>query len=259
MPERALPEPEDGHDRDVLGLIARHGWAVLGITDGDEEEGEGTSGYSFSVGLYHTLGGPELLVMGLRPETAKSLLNAAGDRLRAGERFAPGDRVADLAAGYPTAVVGVAPRYYPEYVGYARWLYRGSDFPMLQLVWPDKAGLFPWEDGYDADFFALQRVLGATDRWPHGWPFPDPPNVATFTTRQVVRKGRPVVHVYHDAEDGAWQFHGPDEWDEEDMMIVGLEPMLALDPSLADLGNLPAGWRAYRDGPGAAWGRMEAD
>lgn len=256
MSGRPLPEPEDDHDRFILGHIATRGWAVLGITEDDNDELP--AGYSFSVGIHHTLGQPEILVMGLKPETATAFINDVGDRMRAGQRFAAGDRTDDLAQGLPTAFVEVSPRYYREYVGYALWLNRGPDFPMLQLVWPDKAGRFPREPDYDARFFAPQRVLGPTDRWPHGWPFPDPPNVATFTTRQVVREGHPIARVYHD-EDGAWQFHGPGDWAEADVMVVGLESMLALDPSLADLGNLPCGWRAHRAGPGEPWQRAKAD
>ncbi|MDB5306123.1 MAG: hypothetical protein JWO38_325 [Gemmataceae bacterium] len=248
MTTRPLPEPEDDNDRNILGHIARHGWSVIGIEASDEGPG-----YCFSVGIYHTLGRPEVLIMGLNPRPGTAFINDVGDRMRAGQKFEPGERTQELAAAYPTAIVGVDPRYYREYVGYARWLYRGSDFPMLQLVWPDKNGLFPWEPGYDARFFEPQRVLGPTDRWPHGWPFPDPPNVATFTTRQVVREGRPILSVSRDADDGAWQFHGPGEWTEADGLVVCLEEMFRRDASLAELGNLPRGWRASRKDPGEAW------
>ena len=39
---------------------------------------------------------------------------------------------------------------------------------------------------------------------------------------------------------------------------VSLESMLGIDPTLPDLGNLPRGWRAYRDGPGEPWQRTKA-
>jgi hypothetical protein len=242
-----LPRPEDEHDRAILGHIAEHGWSVIGI----EDEG-GEPPYSFSVGFYRTLGVPELLIMGQKPENAQGLINNAGELMRGGRRFRTNRRTSGLLEGYPAVFVAVDPRYYREYVGYARWLYRGSDFPMLQVVWPDREGHFPWEEGYPAPLFWRQRVLGRVKRWPHGWPFPDPPNVATFTTKQVVRENQPILLVTRDA-DGAWQFHTGEPASLEDAMIVALEQVLRLDPSLAELGNLQPGRRAKRADAGAAW------
>lgn len=37
--------------------------------------------------------------------------------------------------------------------------YGGKDFPTLPLVWPDKTGLFPWDDNGTLDA-AIQPVLG---------------------------------------------------------------------------------------------------
>ena len=74
-----LPQPEDDHDRKVLGDIERVGWTIIGI-----KEEEALPGYCFSVGMYHTLGHPEILLMGLRAEIAAHLINDIGDAVRAG-------------------------------------------------------------------------------------------------------------------------------------------------------------------------------
>lgn len=242
-----LPEPDDDNDRWLLQQIAHPGWAVIGIAADDSGPG-----YSFSVGLYHTLGQPEVMVMGLNTTTAMHLINDVGERMRAGARFAAGERSTELAS-FPTAFVGMDRRYYREYLGYAGWLYRKVDFPVLQLVWPDKSGIFPWEPRYDTRFFTLQRVLGPVEGWPFGWPFPDPPNVATFTSRQVVRDSRPIQLVTHDADDGSWQFLSVDSVTTADGMIVSLKSILERDPTVAELGNLPPGSRATRADAGSPW------
>ena len=249
MTDRTLPEPEDDRDRIILGQIAEYGWMVMGIQAEKE-----TPSYSFSVGMYHTLGTPELFIMGQKPQTAQGLINHAGKSTREGRRFVAGERTDGVLAGYPAVLVAVEPRFYREYFGYARWFYRGSNFPVFQIVWPDRDGRFPWDEGYPAPLFWQQRVLGRTDRWPHGWPFPDPPNVATYTTRQVVREKQPIRLVEHD-KDGEWQFHTGDSVSTTDAMIVALEQMLILDPSLADLGNLARGGRAARPSGEGAWER----
>src|SRR5262245_58366688 len=82
IPERQLPVPEDDRDHKLLADIARVGWAVLAITEDDDGPG-----YAFSVGLFHTLGHPEIVLMGLRPETAQRLINLMGEAIRGGQRF----------------------------------------------------------------------------------------------------------------------------------------------------------------------------
>jgi hypothetical protein len=85
------------------------------------------------------------------------------------------------------------------------------------------------------------------------WPFADPRNVATITVRQIVQDGNPILRVSHDDDDGMWQFL---EWgtpDEEDAMVVSLEEMTRIDPSILELAELPLGWRAIRRSPSDPW------
>src|SRR5262249_56642925 len=110
------------------------GGAALGITKDDERPG-----YASSIGLFHPLDHPEIVLMGLRPETAQRLINLMGEAIRDGQRFEAGGRYEGLAEGFPLAFVAVGEQHYREYLGYARWFYHGSDFPRLQCVWPDHA------------------------------------------------------------------------------------------------------------------------
>jgi hypothetical protein len=95
---------------------------------------------------------------------------------------------------------------------------------------------------------------------PQDWPFQDPPNVAVFTLRRIAKEGRPVLHVSHDEEDGGWQFlDGAAMSVEKDAILVGLGTMIRLDPSLAELADLPLGWEAVRDAPGRPWKRAKSE
>jgi hypothetical protein len=155
MAERELPTPENDGDRKLLADIARVGWAVIGVAADDEGPA-----FAYSIGLFHTLGHPEVLIMGLRPQIAMQLINDMGDSIRAGQRFEAGQRYDGIADGFPLAFIQMNRRYYREYLGYAIWFYRGPDFPVLQCVWPDKEGVFPGETDYDSRFFQVQRLLG---------------------------------------------------------------------------------------------------
>jgi hypothetical protein len=87
-----------------------------------------------------------------------------------------------------------------------------------------------------------------------GWPFEDPPNTASITTRQVL-EGAPVLLVTHDADDGSWQFLCGITDDSVDGRVVGLGRICERDPTLRQLADLPEGWRAWRASTEAPWER----
>jgi hypothetical protein len=92
------------------------------------------------------------------------------------------------------------------------------------------------------------------------WKFPDPPNVAVFTTTRVIKDDEPVLYVAHDAEDGAWQFHAGAESGSgalAEVMVVSLKSMIERDQSLIELADLPLGWTAERSSSGAPWTRSD--
>jgi len=89
------------------------------------------------------------------------------------------------------------------------------------------------------------------------WPFDQPRNCAVFTTRQVLEREESILHVTHDSDDHAWQFHGS-EARAEDAKIIALEEAVELDPSVLQLADLPPGRHAWRSSVEEPWIR-EAD
>jgi hypothetical protein len=90
------------------------------------------------------------------------------------------------------------------------------------------------------------------------WPFDQPKNCATFTTRQVIEGREPIVFVSHDAEDHSWQFIGTSGAAMADAMIVGMGEVVNRDPTLVELAGLPPGWQATRTYVGGPWTRQES-
>ncbi|MBB5034522.1 hypothetical protein [Prosthecobacter vanneervenii] len=86
------------------------------------------------------------------------------------------------------------------------------------------------------------------------WPFTDATNTAAFVSRYVL-EGEPICRVYHDWDDGAWQFHPDRDPEQPDIRIVCLEHVYELDPSIGELHDLPYGWKAERCNPHAPWTR----
>jgi hypothetical protein len=87
------------------------------------------------------------------------------------------------------------------------------------------------------------------------WPFEDSPNVATITTRPVMDGTSWIALVTHDEDDGGWQFIGPEGAEMDQAMLVALSEVLEKDSSIAELADLPLGWRAWRAAPGSLWQR----
>jgi hypothetical protein len=88
------------------------------------------------------------------------------------------------------------------------------------------------------------------------WPFADPPNVAVFTVRAVTEQV-PILEVSHDLDDGAWQFLTGSPVHMSEALLISLEEIFEIDPSLAELADLPIGWQASRDRIGAPWQRIQ--
>ena len=84
------------------------------------------------------------------------------------------------------------------------------------------------------------------------WPFDEPVNTATFTTRHVMDGSLPVLEVFHD-HDGEWQFLCGTTTEQADVKLVCMGCVLERDASLFELSDLPLGWSADRTAPGKPW------
>lgn len=91
------------------------------------------------------------------------------------------------------------------------------------------------------------------------WPFAEPPNVATITTRQIIDGNEPILLVSRDPDDGCWQFLTGGSFEVAGGMIILLRNMVERDPSLTELADLPLGRQAWRQRQESPWGRGPAE
>jgi hypothetical protein len=155
------PTAESEFDRNLLKNIDTVGWHNVHVA-----EENGKSGFSFSVGHFHNMDHPEILVIGLPEEVSHQLLNIAAVKIvGAKEKLEPYKEYSDLTESLSIAFVPVDFSHYAEYLGYAGWYYGSmpKPFPTIQMVWPDRSGLFPWDEGYDVGYLAIQPVLGPSN------------------------------------------------------------------------------------------------
>lgn len=147
-------EEERQAEAKLVADVEAYGWHILNVFST-----EGEPNFSYSVGMQATLGHPDLVVLGLPLEVGQELINLVGDAIRGGLRLADGMRSADFLQGYDCLFRTVPRHLYPEYFGWGLWFYGDDDFSVLQLVYPDRQGRWPWEDGVDEAFRSNQPVL----------------------------------------------------------------------------------------------------
>ena len=101
-----------------------------------------------------------------------------------------------------------------------------------------------------------------------GWKFTDPPNLAVLSDKSIFKSGDWIAYVLHeddnddngDDEGGSWQFYSSDtrDWDEREIMLVGLQEVVQLDESILALADLPKGWHAWRSSKSSPWQRAKS-
>lgn len=149
----------DEQTRTILASIqsdvAEFGWHRVLIP------GEDRGGFVFTIGLWKTYKHPEIILFAPSddPTGIAGQLPALVKRVAAGETFTT-DRVYEGVFGRHSGHFRkVDPLWLPSFLGTAGLFYGSFDFPVLQLFWPDKEGLFPWQGGFSADLFPYQAIL----------------------------------------------------------------------------------------------------
>jgi hypothetical protein len=107
-------------------------------------------GFVYSIGLYKKYQHPEIICFGLKTEVSAGIINHACDLIKKGEIFTTGQLYSEFLEGYEIQFIEIDKEYYKNYVGYANWFYdKSSEFPLLQIVWPDKKHIFPWDKDFN--------------------------------------------------------------------------------------------------------------
>jgi hypothetical protein len=70
--------------------------------------------------------------------------------------------------------------------------------------------------------------------------------------------GRSIRYVSHDEDDGARQIHSAAQpaSAEASARVVSLRSIVGLDPTIADIADLPLGWHAWRETQDGDWHRQ---
>jgi hypothetical protein len=134
----------DSVDLAIIENIGRFGWHVVMVP-----EDEIGPGFAYTIGLAHSLGAPELAMFGLDIGVMHRVLNVLGEQAADGAELVDGQEREGVLKQHLVALRAADLRWYRTFFGRAIGFYRRPPFPVLQVSWPDPAGVFHWQD--DAD------------------------------------------------------------------------------------------------------------
>ena len=121
--------------------------------------------FAYTIGLWHSFRRPEVVMFGLEGGGMGHWLNACVDRGRDHGWPAEGEEFAGVLDGFAVQLRPVHVSWHDALFGAAWRFYRGVTVPVLQLVWPDSNGVWPWQEGATATSRTTIRTT-ARDRTP---------------------------------------------------------------------------------------------
>ena len=115
------------------------------------------------------------------------------------------DRHSGMVGKVDCEFLPVEPKWVGHVMNWALWYYDGTEFPVLQLVYPDLENRFPQDEGFDRRFeqplMQPNRPMASAEKdfWASNdpdsslfnWKFPDGPHSAVFVSA-MVNEGLPL-------------------------------------------------------------------
>jgi hypothetical protein len=155
-----LPDFHIPHAEKIEWMIETNGWALEPVPPRVDVEPP-VPGYAYTIGFPATFGFPEVLVFGLTPVASNGLVGLVADMLRAGTEIPIGVELVGLFDNDLRCVFApVDPGEWGWLTEVATAWYRGAEYGVVQLLWPDRNGFLPTEAGFDQRVRTAQPVVG---------------------------------------------------------------------------------------------------
>jgi len=162
--EDVFPDRDMSHRDKVVFMLEREGWALDAVptrTDVDPPFPR----YAYTIGFQERFGFPEVCVVGLSPVACRGLFDLVADALAGNTDLPLGSPfIGLLDGGQPCALLPVdaaaTADLFPSLTEHHTLAGRAPDaFEMVQLAWPDRAGVLPWEPGFATELAPFQLLF----------------------------------------------------------------------------------------------------
>jgi hypothetical protein len=144
------------NDKRVADDVQRYGCHVISVFDPEQKE----PCFSYSVGIQETSGAPEAIVIGLRPELGGFIINEYNRQVRSGRKFRRGVPYPKFLRGFSVYIEPVLGRRNAEYTYGCDRYYKDAPYAVVQIIYPNTSGVWPWSRAADAWFESNQPMLG---------------------------------------------------------------------------------------------------
>ncbi len=155
MSHRITKAQRAAHENHIGSSIEKYGCFVLSVADPDGAEPP----FSYSIGITLDSGHPEAIVFGLSPRLGPWVINEYNRLIRAGKKFMPGVTYEGFLQGFPVYIESADPRKTQDFMFACNRLYGEFGYPVVQIVIPTTAGVWPWEKGAGRAFRRIQPLL----------------------------------------------------------------------------------------------------
>ncbi len=148
------------HADKIEWMIETNGWALEPVIP-DYQADPPQPGYGYSIGFPQTFTFPEVVIFGLTPVAIRGLLDLVVDQLRGGVDIPLGTPLVGLLDNDLRCVFAEVnlDQHGHLFATAVSW-HRGTDFRMVQLVWPDRSGWLPYESGFESALSLAQPMIG---------------------------------------------------------------------------------------------------
>lgn len=144
----------------LLADVERVGYSVVSV-GGDKP----SPPFAYSVGLEKTYKHPEIIITGLRAEIAYSLINDIASKIKEDSSvFKVGVSYEKIVKGLPVRFILASEENKIEYARMLGVCYEPESLEnvqLLQMLWPDPDGFFPFESQFEERLRAAQPVLSS--------------------------------------------------------------------------------------------------
>ncbi len=156
-----LPDFHIPHAEKIEWMIETNGWALEPVA-AQLDTDPVVPGFAYSIGMPAAVGFPEVAVFGLTPVAAKGLVTLVADACRGGTEIPLGVELIGLLDNDLRCLFAPIDldRWAQMFATATAW-YRGGPFEMVQLMFPDRNGFMPYEDGYEQRMRRAQPVIGS--------------------------------------------------------------------------------------------------
>lgn len=160
--------------RRTLARIAANDYTIIAVAP-ERRRRLVTPGFAYSVGLWSFRQVPEVIVVGMPLVHAKETIDRYAELAADGKTFRPGEHSEEFVPGFRFVFEQVARCHYQEWFAKAYELYPAGDFPALQLLWPDRRRIYPWQSLFGRVNREPQPLLTSTGRPESFHPWRDRP------------------------------------------------------------------------------------